>query len=259
MKKINNLFKNKNKPFIPYITAGDPDLKTTEKLAVALDKAGVSLLELGVPFSDPLADGPIIQRSHLRSLKAGTNLTKILKTVRKIRKKCQIPIVLMSSINPILSYGIDKFAKDAAKSKINGIILPDLPPDEGKSAIKKLKSCGLNTIMLIAPTSSYNRIKLAVKESTGFIYLVSVTGVTGQRKTLPPHLKKFIQNIKKLTNKQLAVGFGISNYKQVKNIWEYGCGVIVGSAIVKIIEDNLNNKKLLEKVVKFVKILTGHK
>jgi len=259
MKKTNNLFKKKENIFIPYITAGDPDLKTTENLVYALEKAGVSLIEIGVPFSDPLADGPTIQKSHLRSLKKGTNLEKILQTIKNIRKKSQIPIVLMSSINPILAYGIKEFAKDAVKSKVNGVIIPDLPPDEGRNMFKYLKSKGLNTIMLIAPTSSKTRINLAVKESTGFIYLVSITGVTGERKSLPPYLQNFIKTIKRKTKKTLAVGFGISNHSQVQNIWNNNCGVIVGSAIVKIIEANLNNKKILEKTTKFVKILTGQK
>ena len=251
----NKLFKNNKNIFIPYITAGDPNLKTTEKLVLALEKAGASLIELGVPFSDPLADGPVIQRSHMRSLRAKTCLKKILTTVSIIRKKSSIPIVLMSSINLILAYGIQRFAKESIKAGINGIILPDAPFDEDKNIFKILKKYGLHTIFLIAPTSSKYRIKLAIKESTGFIYLISVTGVTGTRTVLPSYLKNFINNIQKMTKKQLAVGFGISSHKQVKQIWNLGCGAIVGSAIVEIIEKNRLNKKLLEKVTKFVKLL----
>lgn len=252
---MNNLFKNKEKIFIPYITAGDPNLKTTENLVYTLEKAGASLIELGVPFSDPLADGPTIQRSHIRSLNSGTNLEKIINTIKNIRKKIQIPIVLMSSINPILAYGIKEFAKASINAGVNGVIIPDLPADEGKIILKILQSYGLNTILLIAPTSSPKRIKLTIQRSTGFVYLVSITGVTGTRNTLPSYLNAFINSIKRRTKKQLAVGFGISNHNQVKQIWKLGCGVIVGSAIVKIIEDNQHDKKLLAKVEKFVKIL----
>ncbi len=257
-KKFKELKRAGKKAFIVYICAGDPDINTTYDLVMALDKAGADIIELGMPFSDPLADGPTIQEASQRALKKGANITKIFALIKRIRKQTQIPLVLMGYFNPVLRYGVNKFIKDAKTAGADGSIIPDLPTDEAGEFIKTAKPLNFDTIFLISPTSKDARIKHIAQKSTGFVYYVSLTGVTGARTELPSSIKEDVRRIKRCTKKPVCVGFGISKPQQVKDICKFADGVIVGSVIVKQIEANLGNKKaMLAAVVKLVKQLRG--
>jgi len=236
--KFSDLKKKKKKALILFMTAGDPSLKKNEALIYAFEKEGVDLIELGVPFSDPLADGPVIQASSQRSLKAHTHLHKILALVARVRKKSQIPILLMSYLNPVLSYGLRNFAQDAKKSGVDGLIVPDLPPEEGKDIARVMRQQGLDLTYLLAPTSTPRRKNLVAHASSGFVYYVSLTGVTGHRKSLPAGLSKSILAAKKGIRLPLCVGFGISTPKQVKALSKTADGIIIGSAVVQSLADH---------------------
>jgi tryptophan synthase alpha chain len=262
MSRIQVLFKTlkqeKRTALIAYITAGDPDLATTKKLVPAIVEAGADLVELGIPFSDPIADGPTIQRASQRSLAKGTRLVDVIALTKELRKETNVPLAFMTYYNPILQYGVTKFAKDAVKAGVDGVIVPDLPPEEAAELIAAARKTGLDTIFLLAPTSTAARIKLVAKSSTGFVYYVSLTGVTGARKQVATDVAASIKRIKKITDKPVAVGFGISNAQQVRQVVNWGAdGVIVGSAIVNLIEQNLGKKDLVSKVAKFVKQLAN--
>jgi tryptophan synthase alpha chain len=237
MINIETLFK-KNKIFIPYITAGDPNLDTTENLIYALEKSGADIIELGIPFSDSIADGPVIQNAHIRALKSKTTLKKIILLVEKVRKKTDIPILFMMSINSILQYGESDFVKKIKEIQLNGLVVPDLPFESSNSLSKKLETIPL--INFIAPTTSEKRIRKIAKNSTGFIYLISSTGVTGVRQELNNQLESIIKTIKKAKNIPVAIGFGISTPEMAKKMASISDGIIIGSAIVKIIENNDN-------------------
>lgn len=244
----------KKKAFIAYICAGDPDLQTTEKLVLELDRAGVDIVELGVPFSDPLADGPTIQRASQRALKKGVNITKIFSLVKKLRKKTDMPIVLMGYYNPIYNYGVLNFIKSAKQAGVDGVIVPDLIPEEAGEFVSVSRKYDLNTIFLAAPTSSAERLKLIISKSTGFIYYVSLTGVTGTRQVIAEGVRGHVQRIKRNSSKPVCIGFGVSTPSQVKALSVYSDGVIVGSAIIKVIEKNLGNKsRAVKGAVSFVK------
>lgn len=251
-KKFRQLRAKRKKAFIAFITAGDPSLAITKKLVLALEGCGVDIIELGVPFSDPMADGAVIQAASQRALKKGTNLNKILKLVSEIRRESSIPIALMSYYNPIFHFGIKQFVFRANKSGVDGVIIPDLPPEEAKDLIFLAKRNSLATIFFVSPTSQKERIKLAAKVSTGFIYYVAVTGTTGQRLSLPKELLGDIRLVKKFTQKPVCVGFGVSNAKQVKLLSQVADGIIVGSAIVKEIEKNSGKKNIVKEVCRFV-------
>ncbi|MEK6677897.1 MAG: tryptophan synthase subunit alpha [Nitrospirota bacterium] len=259
MSRIDKVFKklkeNNQKALIPFITAGDPDLDATKRLVIEMEKAGADIIELGVPFSDPIADGPAIQKASYRSLKAGTTLKKIIGLVKELRRTTEIPLVLMTYYNPVFKYGISGFVRDATDAGVDGIIVPDLPPEEGEGIIEEGKRRGLNTIFLLAPTSTKERIKMVASVSTGFIYYVSLTGVTGARESLPETVEASVNKIRKATDKPIAVGFGISTAEQAKRIASFADGVIVGSAIVNVIEKNLGKPDLIEAVSDFVKTL----
>ena len=256
-KKFSDLKRKKKKALIVYITAGDPSIAATYKFAAEFDKSKVDILELGVPFSDPIADGPTIQAASLRALKNRVNLNKIFVLVKKIREKSEIPIVLMTYYNPVYRYGIKNFTEAAKKCGVDGVIVPDLPPEEANDLIKQSKKRDLKHIFLLSPTSSYERMKLVSKKSSGFIYYVSLTGVTGARRKLPPEITDKVKKIKRLTKKPVCVGFGISTPKQAGAIAKIADGVIVGSAIIKMIEKNIKHKNLVEKTGKFVNTLAG--
>ena len=265
MNRIDKTFKRlkeqKSAAFIPYITAGDPDLKTTESLVYALAEAGADIVELGIPFSDPLADGPTIQRAVQRSLEAGVQVKNILKMVKELRKNTEIPFVFMTYYNIVFNYGIKKFIKDAVSSGADGIIVPDLPMEESEELISESKKKDFCVIMLTAPTTSNARFKKIAEKSRGFIYYVSLTGVTGERQNLATHLKAEVESRKAITEKPVCVGFGVSDAKQAKEVSRFSDGVIIGSAIIKIIEKNLKNKKKIvsevslfaSKIVKAIK------
>jgi len=256
-KKFKELKKSNKKAFIAFITAGYPSLSITEKLVIELERSGVDIIELGVPFSDPMADGPIIQEASCEALKKKIRLIDILSLAKKMRKKVGIPIILMTYYNPIFSLGDDKFIKMAIGSGVDGVIIPDLPADEGKDFIRKANKSGLNNICFISPTTSIDRIKLISNLAKGFIYYVSLAGVTGIRKALASNLGQNIKRIKRYTDKPVCVGFGVSSHKQVISVGKIADGVIIGSAIVAKIKENINNPSLVKRVGEFVKGLKG--
>lgn len=243
MNRIDKKFKELNrKAFIAYITAGDPALKVTEQLIPALEDSGVDILELGVPFSDPMADGLTIQRSSDRALKSGTTVKRILRLVERVRRKSDIPIVLFTYLNPVLRYSWKTFEN----SGIDGILILDLPAEESH----REKGTDLRMIQLLAPTSTDERIKLACKKASGFIYYVSRTGVTGIRESVERDVGPMVKKIKQFTELPVAVGFGISKPEHVLEVSRYADAVVIGSAIVDKIE------KGVSKVSRFVKELT---
>jgi tryptophan synthase alpha chain len=255
-KKFRELKRDKKKAFIIYITAGDPDLDATKKIVLALEDAGVDIIELGIPFSDPLADGPVIQAASHRALQKKVTLKKIFALVHDLRKVTNIPIVFMTYYNPVLKYGVEKFVKSCKYNGVDGMIIPDLPFEEARGLIRCARREKVATIFLAAPTSTRRRMKDIVKNSTGFIYYISLTGVTGARRELPPEVASNVRIIKSMTRKPVAVGFGISAPVQARSIARIADGIIVGSAIVRIIADNQkNNDAIISKVSNFAKKL----
>jgi len=246
----------KEKSLIIYITAGDPTLKVTEELVCSIAQAGADVVELGIPFSDPLADGLTIQQASQRALKGKVTISKILSTIEKIRKKSSIPIALMTYYNPIFYYGLDRFAADSKAVGVDGLIVPDLPLEESKELRDITDRFGIELISFIAPTSTPQRTKAIAKVAQGFIYCVSVTGVTGIRENISLDIAEMIKKIRPYTDIPLALGFGISNAKQAKEMIKYTDAIIVGSAVVKIIENYQKDlSMLLEQVKSFVKSL----
>lgn len=237
---------------IVYLTCGYPDLRTTEKLVLELEKRGVDIIELGVPFSDPLADGPTIQEASSYALKKKINLESIFSLVRRLRKTTEIPLCLMGYYNPIFSFGQVRFVGEAKMAGIDAVIIPDLPPEEDKWLLSLTQKADLKTVFFLSPTSSIERIKYITKVSTGFIYYVSLTGVTGERMSLSGDLKQNINTIKRYTQKPLCVGFGISTPKHIREVFKIAEGAIVGSAVIKVIRDNIGKRNLAEKVGRFV-------
>lgn len=254
-KKFSQLKKQGKKAFIAFITAGYPDLSTTAKLVTEFEKRGVDIIELGVPFSDPLADGPVIQEASGYSLKKGTNLVKILGLVKKLRRHVNLPICLMTYYNPVFCFGQMRFVDKAVACGVDGVIVPDLPPEEAKGFIRYADKKGLSNICFLAPTSSIARIRLISRLGKGFIYYVSLTGVTGSRKNLSADLKTNLVKIKKITSKPVCVGFGISSATQAKEVAGISDGVIVGSAIVEKIRKNIGHRGLVQRVAGFAEKL----
>jgi tryptophan synthase alpha chain len=253
MNRIDETFERlkneKKKAFIAYIAAGDPDMYASLRIAKALALSGADIIELGIPFSDPLADGPTIQKAVERSLKAGCTVKKIFDLVKSLRKAADIPIVFMTYYNVVYSYGLDRFSKAARAAGADGLIVPDLPMEEAGALRGALKKEGLHLVMLTSPTTPPDRFKRIACVSSGFIYHVSLTGVTGVRKSLAKGLEEDVRRLKKLVSKPLCVGFGVSDPHQAKDLARAADGVIVGSAIVKIIEKNLKNKKTVHKKI----------
>jgi tryptophan synthase alpha chain len=246
--RIQSLFEQlKKQPraaLIAYITAGDPTPERTPEIVAALERGGVDLIELGVPFSDPIADGPVIQRGSDRALRAGTNVPKVLEMARRIREHSQIPLLLFTYMNPVLRYGLERLATDAKAAGIDGCLLTDLSVEEAGSYMGVMRSAGLDTVFLAAPTSTEARLKLAAQYSTGFAYLVSRTGVTGERAALSDALEPLIARTRAVTNLPLAAGFGISTPQQAGVVAKMADGVVVGSAIVRMIENNASDAEL---------------
>jgi tryptophan synthase alpha chain len=255
-KKFQELKDKNEKGLIAYVTAGDPNIQTTLNLVKSFEETGVDLIELGIPFSDPLADGLVNQLAATRALESGTTIAKILDLVKTVRKKSEIPLIIFTYLNPVLQYGFKKFAKDAGKAGIDGILILDLPPEEAGEYKQTMIEFGLDTIFLIAPTSSEKRIKDIAALATGFIYCVSRTGVTGARGDLPVEAPVLVQKIRSVSNLPIAVGFGISTPKQVEYLSKFSDAIVVGSAIVKKIEENAGSKSLLKNVIAFTKQLS---
>ncbi len=248
------LWKQKRKGFIPYICAGDPNLKRTVELGLALEKAGADLLELGLPFSDPLADGVVNQLAAQRALKAGTTIRGVFDCIREIRLKSQIPIVLYTYLNPIFQFGADEFHREAEKTGVDGLLILDLPPEEDALELDRSHRSSLGElahIRLIAPTTPSDRIKKIANNAKGFIYYVSREGVTGVRDSIASSLKEKITDLRKHSKLPIAVGFGISNPEQAREVAQHADAVVVGSAIVDLIAKHGDSVETIEKVGAF--------
>lgn len=254
--KFRELRTKGKKAFIAFITAGDPSLKMTEELSIAFEHCGVDILELGVPFSDPLADGPTIQAASQRALQKNVTLPRILETVKTIRQRTQIPLALMTYYNPVLHFGEERFIEEARNSGVDGVIVPDLPPEEASVLIKAARENRLATVFFLSPTTTPERMKKILKAATGFIYYVSITGVTGARRDLPQEIKNNVRMAKRYTKTPVCVGFGVSTASQVKSIASAADGVIVGSAIVNEIMKNTGKRDLVKNVSGFVSRLS---
>ena len=225
--------------FIPFIMAGDPSLEATATHLEALAAGGADIIELGVPFSDPIADGPVNQRAAVRALAAGTKLSGILELVARHRDRLGVPIVLFTYFNPVLSRGVERFAEQAAASGVDGVLCVDLPPEEGeRDFIPALRDQGVDTIFLLSPTSTRERIKKVAEASSGFLYYVSRTGVTGEQNELAGELVRDVKRLRRRVRQPLAVGFGLSTPAQVAAVGEVADGVVVGSALVRLIEEH---------------------
>jgi tryptophan synthase alpha chain len=245
------LNKEGRKAFVAYLTAGDPNLKTTAELIPALEAAGVNIIEVGVPFSDPTADGPVIQAASQRALKKGATLEKILAMIAGLRRFSGIPIVLFGYYNPILSYGPERFAGDAAAAGVDGILVVDLPPEEADELRRYSDPAGLAFITLIAPTTDPKRARKILQGATGFVYYISVTGVTGTAVPRPDDVRKDVERLKKMTVLPVAVGFGISTPAQAATIAPLADGVVVGSALVRLIGEKGESIGLIENAFSF--------
>jgi tryptophan synthase alpha chain len=224
--------------FVAFLTAGDPSLERTVSAALELEAAGVDVLELGVPFSDPLADGPVIQRSSERALSRGVTLARVLDVVREIRRKSQLPLVLFSYLNPLLQRGLERVAVEAAKASVDGVLVTDLPPEEGEAWIAAARSAELDTIFLASPTSPDDRLRRVAEASRGFVYAISRTGVTGERQALSDDARPLVARLRALTAVPVALGFGISTPEQVKEAAAAADAVVVGSALVRFLEEH---------------------
>lgn len=249
MSKIKNAFAN-GKAFIPFITCGDPNLETTEKCVREMVKNGANLIELGIPFSDPTAEGPTIQEANLRALSGGVTTEKIFELVKNLRRDIKIPLVFMTYANVVFGYGAEKFISTCAEIEIDGLILPDVPFEEREEFLPMCKKFGVDLISMIAPTSE-NRIAKISREAEGFLYIVSSLGVTGTRSEIKTDLAPIIKIVRENTKIPCAIGFGISNPEQAKKMSQFADGVIVGSAIIKILAEHKENSA--EYVGEFVK------
>ena len=252
-KKFEDLRAKNEKALIVYLTAGDPSLAVTKKLIFELENTGADILEIGVPFSDPTADGPVIQAASQRALKTGTTLKSVLKMVAEIRQTSQIPILLFGYFNPIFAYGVENFAEDARKAGVDGVLVVDLPPEEAQELRIHSDPAGLDFISLVAPTTGKDRLKTILQRATGFLYYISITGVTGTAAPKIADIAREVSKIRKLTKMPIAVGFGISNAAQAKEIGTFADGIVIGSAVVKLIDDNRNNTELVKIVSDYTK------
>ncbi len=238
MSAIQSVFKPGHKALIGYLTAGYPGREMTEKAATLLAESGWDLVELGIPFSDPLADGATIQKASFHALQNGTTPDVCLEIAARIYAAVKIPLVFMTYYNPVLSFGLEKFCHGAAGAGVSGLIVPDLPPEEGVELENASIRNGLDLVYLLAPTSSDQRIKIVAGKSRGFIYLVSLTGVTGARQTLPPETEDFVSRVRRQAKLPLCVGFGISTPEQARRVAAIADGVIIGSRLIQLIEED---------------------
>jgi tryptophan synthase alpha chain len=255
--------------FIPFITAGDPDLETTRELIVELAQAGATLIELGVPFTDPMADGPVIQRASERALRHDFGIGEILQTVIAARKQTEVPIILFSYFNPLLQFGLKKadetsalpafeqLARDANTAGVDGILVTDLVPEEAGGFASVLRAHDLDTIFLVAPTSTDERLRMVAERASGFIYAVSRAGITGARDEVSAEAEKLVSRVRRVSDLPVAVGFGISTPNQVADVWRYADAAVVGSAIVREIEQGLSSEDCVSRVGRFARRLVS--
>ena len=243
------------KGFIPFITAGDPDLATTEQLLVELDHAGATVIELGVPFSDPMADGPVIQRASERALKNSFGLHDLFDMVARARQQIDTPIILFSYFNPLLQFGMKRVAAAAKEAGLDGVLVTDMTPEESGEFESELRANGLDMIFLVAPTSTDDRLRLVADHASGFVYAVSRAGVTGTRESVSVEAEKLVNRMRRFTSLPIAVGFGISNVEQVRDVQRYADAVVVGSAIVAEMERLGSAADVAEKIGNFARAL----
>jgi tryptophan synthase alpha chain len=243
------------KALICFLTAGDPDLATTEALVLELAAGRADIVEIGIPFSDPLADGPSIQASSQRALEGGVTPRAVLDLVRRVRGRSELPLVLMTYYNPVQRFGVERFADDAASAGTDGVIMTDLPPEEAGQWKVAADRAGLDTIFLLAPTSTGERIRRVAEMASGFIYCVSRTGVTGARSELPPDVKELVLRVRETTRMPIAVGFGVSSPGQVREISRWADGAVVGSALVDLIASRGGKSGLVAEAGDFVRAL----
>ena len=238
---------------MPYFTAGDPSLADTRRLVAAAERAGADVVELGVPFSDPIADGPVVQRAGTRALAAGASLPRVLELVAGLRADgVRLPIALMTYYNPVLAFGLKSFARTAVDAGADAVIVPDLPYEEAEPLQEQTEPAGLDLVQFVAPTSPAARVKAIARRARGFIYVVSVTGITGERRSLPPELDAQIRTLRLVTTKPLCVGFGVSTREQVAAVGKLADGVLVGSAIVRLVEKHTGDPRLIDEVATFI-------
>ena len=252
---FSRLRKDKKKALIPYLMAGDPSLEMTEALVLEIERAGADIIELGVPFSDPIADGPVIQGAGQRSLDSGTTLKGIFELVKTLRAQTKVPLVLMCYFNSILAFGKDLFCRIAVEVGVDGVIIPDLPVEEGERFRRIARAKGIDVILLLAPTSTATRLRKVAKVSQGFLYYVSLTGVTGARLTQVPDISGKVEEIRNFSRLPVAVGFGVSQASEASEISKFADGVIVGSALVKIIAQAQEKAVVVDAVGDFVRSL----
>lgn len=245
------------KAFIPFIMAGDPDLETTVRLVPELERCGSHIVELGIPFSDPVADGPTIQRAGARALKHGYRMADYLEAVRAIRRESEVPLLLFSYYNPIYRYGLESLARDASNAGVDGVLVTDITPEEGVEYCDCLNRNGLDSVFLAAPTSSDERLEKIARCSSGFLYVVSRTGVTGAQEELSDTVRPTVERARRHTDLPVAVGFGISHPDQVRAVWQVCDGAVVGSAIVGEMEKKRDSGRLLKEIGAFCKWLAG--
>jgi tryptophan synthase alpha chain len=240
---------------VAFFNAGDPSLDVTERLVVEADRRGADVIELGVPFSDPIGDGPVNQRSAERALRAGTSLVRVLETVARVRESVRAPLVLLTYYNPVYAFGLKAFAQTAREAGVDGALVVDLPPEEATDLAAEAHGAGLDLIHMVAPTSTAPRLRMIARQSRGFIYVVSRTGVTGERADIPADLATQLRSLRMLTTKPICVGFGIAKPEQVATVGALADGVIVGSAIVRLIEEKASHPSLVEDVGSFIAAL----
>ena len=236
MSHITSVFKPDHKALIAYITAGYPNIEATQEIASVLSNGGCDIIELGIPFSDPLADGATIQQASYQALQQGTTPQVCLEVAQRLRQKMATPLVFMTYYNPVLNFGLEAFCQSCTESGISGLIIPDLPPEEGGELEAITQKHNLDLVYLLAPTSTGERIETVAERSRGFIYLVSLAGVTGARQTLPPELESFVRRVRQKAGQPLCVGFGVSNPEQARRVAAIADGVIVGSRLIQLIE-----------------------
>ncbi|MFW6273450.1 MAG: tryptophan synthase subunit alpha [Halanaerobium sp.] len=254
MNKITAQFQNE-KPLITYISGGDPSLEMTEKLIYKLQAEGVDIIELGIPFSDPLADGPVIQEASQRALKGGTTLKKLIAKINQIQDQVEVPLVLMGYYNSVLNYGEKEFARDISEAGISGVIIPDLPVDEKAELSEHLSSYGISQIMLVTPNTSEQRLKEITAKSSGFLYCVALLGTTGDdQQGVYPELESYLDRVRKTAGElPLGLGFGIDGPEKVKKIIDYPDGIIIGSALIKAIQAGETEAEMLDNAGEFVR------
>jgi tryptophan synthase alpha chain len=252
-----NLKQQGRKGFIPFITAGDPDLATTERLLTELARAGATVIELGVPFSDPMADGPVIQRASERALKNSFGLQDLLDMVARVRQQIDTPIILFSYFNPLLQFGVKRVAAAAKESGLDGVLVTDMTPEEAGEFESELRANGLDMICLVAPTSTDERLRLVADHASGFVYAVSRAGVTGTRESVSVEAEKLVNRMRRFTSLPIAVGFGISNADQVRDVQRYADAVVVGSAIVAEMERLGDAADVAQKIGEFARALNA--